>query len=151
MLFKKKCPVCGARNDKERMTCIECGFIFGTAEVEEQVAHVPTEGERELTKEVEKTLRERVEGEHIGDEQALYRVKGRRKIHRKGSFWTVVVLLIPGTVSWGLAASSMAERETEVAIVFFITAAIFTGIGVRCVKRGMRPKVSKEKISRLMY
>ncbi len=42
MFLKKKCPNCGAKNDKERMTCIECGAPFASGQVAEQLTHVST-------------------------------------------------------------------------------------------------------------
>ena len=33
-MFKKKCPRCGAKNDKARMSCIECGAPFLLVEEE---------------------------------------------------------------------------------------------------------------------
>ncbi len=34
-MFKKKCPSCEAKNDKERATCIECGAPFELGKVSE--------------------------------------------------------------------------------------------------------------------
>ena len=51
MLFRKKCPACGAKNPKERMTCVECGAPLALEKAEKQVTAVPletTEGD-ELT------------------------------------------------------------------------------------------------------
>ena len=40
-MFKRKCPRCGTKNNKERMVCIECGVPFAFERVERQLAHVP--------------------------------------------------------------------------------------------------------------
>jgi uncharacterized OB-fold protein len=37
MMFKKKCPICGAKNSKERMTCAECGAPLALQKTEEKV------------------------------------------------------------------------------------------------------------------
>ncbi len=51
MFFKKKCPNCGAKNPKERMTCAECGAPLDLGHVESQV----TEGPLEVTEDIEST------------------------------------------------------------------------------------------------
>ena len=38
MFFKKKCPRCGAKNSKERLTCMECGVSFENKQVKEDVS-----------------------------------------------------------------------------------------------------------------
>ena len=43
MLFKKKCPTCGVRNPRERVTCIGCGAPLALEKAEKQVATVPLE------------------------------------------------------------------------------------------------------------
>ncbi|MFC1968764.1 hypothetical protein ACFLVX_05220 [Chloroflexota bacterium] len=43
MFFKKKCPSCGAKNDKEREGCIECGATLALEKATRQVADVPDE------------------------------------------------------------------------------------------------------------
>ena len=62
-MFKRKCPVCGARNDKERMVCIECGAPLTSEPAKLRVAHVPTEDEEQAEKELEKAPEEKVEDE----------------------------------------------------------------------------------------
>jgi len=37
MFFKKKCPSCGAKNDKERMACAECGAPLALEKAGRQV------------------------------------------------------------------------------------------------------------------
>ena len=49
-MFKKKCPICGAKNDKERMACMECGSTFALRQAERQVSHVSTEAETQVEK-----------------------------------------------------------------------------------------------------
>ena len=53
MFFKKKCPNCGAKNDKERMTCIMCGAPFILGQVEGQVVNVSTRSETQAMEEEE--------------------------------------------------------------------------------------------------
>jgi len=43
MFFKKKCPLCGFRNPKENMTCIECGAPLDFKQTERQVSDLPAE------------------------------------------------------------------------------------------------------------
>ena len=49
MLFKKKCPICGAKNNKERIVCIECGAPFASREVEGRLAKVETKKESQFS------------------------------------------------------------------------------------------------------
>lgn len=48
MFFKKKCPNCGAKNPKERMTCAECGAPLTLGQVERQVTEVPLEAMEDI-------------------------------------------------------------------------------------------------------
>ena len=43
MFFKKKCPICGAKNSKERMACIECGAPLASEQPKTQLPHVLTD------------------------------------------------------------------------------------------------------------
>jgi uncharacterized OB-fold protein len=40
MFSKVKCPNCGAKNSKERMTCVECGTSLASEQVERQLPTV---------------------------------------------------------------------------------------------------------------
>ena len=42
-MFKQQCPHCGAKNDKERITCMECGKPFDLQKTEEEFTVVPAE------------------------------------------------------------------------------------------------------------
>ena len=42
MFSKRKCPNCGAKNSKERMTCAECGAPLASGQAEDQQAKVKT-------------------------------------------------------------------------------------------------------------
>jgi hypothetical protein len=121
-MFKNKCPSCGAKNDKERMSCIECGYIFEMAGVEQPL--VPTTANVELT-----------EPTKSGTE-----LKPTSRIKRKGWFWTGVVFLVAGIANWGTAGSSVINGNAGGAISFFVGAAILTTIGINCIRRGLRPK-----------
>ena len=48
MFAKKKCPICGAKNYKERITCIECGLPLTSGQVKGQVTEAPPEGKLDL-------------------------------------------------------------------------------------------------------
>jgi len=48
MMFKKKCPVCGAKNSKERTACIECGAPLASEQVKGQLSRVSTEAEAQV-------------------------------------------------------------------------------------------------------
>ena len=48
MFSKSKCPKCGARNSKERMTCAACGAPLALAPAKGQPAEVPLEGNPNL-------------------------------------------------------------------------------------------------------
>ena len=52
-MFKKKCPICGAKNDKERMVCIECSAPFASPQVEGQLTEVLQEGKPALDSRLE--------------------------------------------------------------------------------------------------
>jgi DNA-directed RNA polymerase subunit RPC12/RpoP len=43
MMFNIKCPHCGAKNDKERITCMECGKPFDTKTTAEEFTVAPAE------------------------------------------------------------------------------------------------------------
>jgi len=58
-MFKQKCPHCGAKNDNERITCMECGKPFDLQKTEEEFTVAPAEqleqvGEEEEDEEEEK-------------------------------------------------------------------------------------------------
>ena len=42
-MFKRKCPHCGAKNDNERITCMECGKPFDLKKTEEEFTVAPAE------------------------------------------------------------------------------------------------------------
>lgn len=83
MMFKKKCPVCGAKNSKERITCIECGIPFASREVVGQVARVSTEAEAQVKTEVEKARKEKVADEYWDNEKVLYKTSGKVSLPHK--------------------------------------------------------------------
>jgi len=60
MLFKKKCPICGAKNSKERMFCTECGAPLASEQVKKQLSYVSTEAEAQVKTVIEKEPRESV-------------------------------------------------------------------------------------------
>ena len=121
-MFKKKCPSCGANNDKERMSCIECGYIFEMAGIEQPL--VRTTANVELTEPT----------------KSVTELKPTIRIKRKGWFWTGVVFLVAGIANWGTAGSTIFGGDTGGAVSFFVGAAILTTIGVNCIRRGLRPK-----------
>ena len=53
MFFKKKCPICGAKNNKERMTCIECGLPLTSGQIKGQLTEVLQEGKPALDSRLE--------------------------------------------------------------------------------------------------
>ena len=72
MMAKKKCPVCGVKNDKERMVCIECGAPFTLERVEGELVRAPTEVEAQVKTDVEKARKEKVADEYWDNEKVLY-------------------------------------------------------------------------------
>ena len=48
MFFKVKCPNCGAKNSKERMTCETCGTPLALGQVKRQVTEVPLEAMEDI-------------------------------------------------------------------------------------------------------
>ena len=52
-MFKRKCPSCGVKNDRERQTCIECGLPFGSKEVKKGVSFESSEPIEQLKKKAE--------------------------------------------------------------------------------------------------
>lgn len=121
-MFKKKCPSCGAKNDKERMSCIECGYIFEMAGVEQPLPHTSANsGFTEPAK-------------------SVIELRPTSRIKRKGWFWTGIVFLVAGIANWGTAGSNVFSGDTGGAVSFFVGAAILTTIGVNCIRRGMKPK-----------
>ncbi|GAG95007.1 unnamed protein product, partial [marine sediment metagenome] len=82
MFFKKKCPNCGAKNSKERMTCAECGAFLTSEQVERQLpqvptAQVPTEAEVQGKTVIEKEFKEGIEDEYRDNEKVLYKTRCR--------------------------------------------------------------------------
>jgi len=77
MFAKKKCPICGAKNSKERMACIECGAPLASGPVETQLSHVSTEAEAHVKTVSEKAPKERAEDEYRDSEKVLYKTGDR--------------------------------------------------------------------------
>jgi len=150
MFFKTKCPRCGAKNDKARTACIECGAPLALEQAEEQLAPVSTEGEMQAKWEAEKAPKERAEDEYRGNEKVLVKARGERKIHRKGWFWTGVGLLSGGGFWWVVFAFGILQKEPDAAIVSPI-AGLLTGIGAYCLRRGRKPTVAEEKVGGPIY
>ena len=46
MFSKVKCPTCGAKNSKERITCAECGAPLDLGQDEGQLTQISTEGKK---------------------------------------------------------------------------------------------------------
>ena len=57
MFSKVKCPKCGAKNSKERMTCAECGAPLTLSQAEVQVTEVPPEGKPTVMTPTQETQR----------------------------------------------------------------------------------------------
>jgi hypothetical protein len=72
-MFKKRCQFCGARNSKERLTCLECGKPF-TVERGERRPHINSTDTE--SPEVKATGRH-VEEEFYGLEKILFKTSGR--------------------------------------------------------------------------
>jgi hypothetical protein len=57
VFFKKKCPNCGAKNSKDRMTCATCGASLYLGQDEGQVTKVPQEGKPTVMTPTQETQR----------------------------------------------------------------------------------------------
>ena len=75
-MSKVKCPNCGAKNSKERMTCVECGTSLTSEQVERQLSQVSTEVEVSDKTVIEKEAEERVEDKYRDNEKVLYKTRG---------------------------------------------------------------------------
>lgn len=84
-MFKKKCPVCGAKNSKERTVCIECGAPLASEQVKRQLPQVSTKCETQEKKEVKEAAKERIEDEYKDNEKVLHRARGKIKLPHKKS------------------------------------------------------------------
>jgi len=85
MFFKKKCPNCGAKNDKERTVCVECGAPFALGWVEGRVAQVSTEGETQAKKGLGKVASEKARDKYRGDERVLYKTLEQPAARKKSA------------------------------------------------------------------
>jgi hypothetical protein len=69
MMFNKKCPVCGARNSKERMTCVECDRPLNIERIEQRPSMSPA---------VTQTPKPRIrEEEYFEREKILFKTGGQ--------------------------------------------------------------------------
>ena len=73
-MFKQKCPHCGAKNDNERITCMECGKPFDVQKTEEEFTVAPAEqleqvGEEEEDEQEEEEEKEEEEEQEEGEEE----------------------------------------------------------------------------------
>ena len=92
-MFKKKCPICGAKNSKERTVCIECGAPFGLEQVKRELPQVSTEAEAQVKTEVDKASKEKIEeapekrvkDEYRDTEKVLYKTKAKISVPNKES------------------------------------------------------------------
>lgn len=72
-MFKKRCPICGARNSKERETCLECGSRFTAERIERRLHERSADAE---SLEVTETRRGAKE-EYYGSEKILFKTDGQ--------------------------------------------------------------------------
>ena len=83
-MFKKKCLVCGAKNSKERMVCIECGAPLASEQLKTQLSHVSAEVEVQVKSTIEKEPEERIGDEYRDNEKVLYKTRGKLSLsHNK--------------------------------------------------------------------
>jgi len=132
MMAKKKCPVCGAKNDKERMVCIECGTPLALEQVGEQLARVSTEGETRA-----RAGRERAEARPRDDEKALHKAMGPR-VHKKNAWFWVGVVLLSISALWWLIIILVPGDIGDAILVGVVTTIVPIGIAVYCVRRGRK-------------
>ena len=119
MMFKKKCPVCGAKNSKERTACIECGALFASRQVEGQVAQVSTEGETQKRK-------------------GLYKAIEQTTAHKKSAWFWVGVALLSISALWWLIIILVPGDIGDTILVGVVTTIVPIGIAVYCVRRGRK-------------
>lgn len=75
-MFKKKCPVCGVKNSKERTVCIDCGAPFASGQIDERNDLCTALCAIGLDARVaERTLAERVWPKELGSEGSLGKIE----------------------------------------------------------------------------
>ena len=74
MLFKKRCSVCGARNSKERIVCIECSAPLDSEQVKRQLQHVSSGPKAPVETVTEKGPKVSIDDVYRDDKKVLYKI-----------------------------------------------------------------------------
>ena len=128
MLSKKKCPMCGAKNPRKRMTCIECGALLTFEAVDQRPSKVPQESAPNLSSTMKQTT-----------------------TRRKGVwFWLGVILLSVSALFWLILISIMIDNGEDIGL-YILTGVLLTvvpiGIGIYGVRRGRKTRTIDMKMN----
>jgi len=119
MVFRKKYPSCGTRNDKERVTCVDCGTLITSETDDERTTEVSQKDKPNLASTMKQS--------------AIWK--------RRTWFWVGVTLLSISALWWLIIAVIMAEEPEDVAAtigVGLLLSAVPIGIGIYCVVRSRK-------------
>ena len=118
MFSRVKCPHCGARNSKERITCVECGAPLTSEQAKVQSVEFPSESKS--------TLASSTKTYAIGGGKVWFWV-GVTLLSISGLWWLLLILVDPGDISGWLLTG-------------VVTTIIPIGIGIYCLRRGRKPR-----------
>ena len=123
MFSKNKCPKCGAKNSKERMTCAECGAPLALGQLEGRVSEVPLEGKPNLASTMKQSA--------IWKRRAWFWV-GVTLLSISAYWWVIMVAMGVSTGDWVSAISAGG-----------ILTVIPIGIGIYSIWRGRKARALK--------